>query len=231
MSNRVYAALLASVFGVVPEHVLRDLAETVPEARLLAGHMLYDPEVTVLGSGLVRAFIANPTGRQLTVAYSRPGHTLALAHLAGRRYPTAFQALEDSQAIVIGNDRAVELQDAHPGLGWAAAREFSVLLDELETELARVAFGTLRQRLAAHLLALTIGHQGSPYPVHLTRLAAAVASSREVVYRKLRPLVEDGSISLGPDGATGDRPCPAARARHHRLTTRRPPAVTPRAAR
>lgn len=202
MSDRVYAALRESVFVTVPDSALMDLVEAVTETRLLTGHMLYDPEVSVLASGLVRAFISNPTGRQLTVAYVRPGQTLALAHLAGRRYPTAFQAIYDSQLLVIGDDRAADLQNAHPKLGWAAAREFSLRLDELETELARVAFGSLRQRLAAHLLALTHDYQDAPYPIHLSRLAAAVASSREVVHRNLRSLAAEGGVSVGPDGVT-----------------------------
>jgi CRP/FNR family transcriptional regulator len=201
-SGHLLTVLRESVFAAVSDAVLLDLGRTVTEVRLLAGHMLYDPEVSILAAGLIRAFISNPTGRQLTVAYIRPGQTLALAHLAGRRYPTAFQAIDDSNLLVIGNDRAADLQRAHPELGWAAAREFSLRLDELETELARVAFGSLRQRLAAHLLALTSDHRDAGYPVRLTRLAAAVASSREVVHRNLRPFVDDGSVSVGPDGVT-----------------------------
>lgn len=201
-SSHLLTVLRESVLGAVPDAVLLDLAQTVTEVRLLAGHMLYDPEVSILAAGLIRAFISNPTGRQLTVAYVRPGQTLALAHLAGRRYPTAFQATYDSQLLVIGDARAADLQKAHPELGWAAAREFSLRLDELETELARVAFGSLRQRLAAHLLALTDDYQDAPYPIHLSRLAAAVASSREVVHRNLRSLAAEGGVSVGPDGVT-----------------------------
>jgi CRP/FNR family cyclic AMP-dependent transcriptional regulator len=194
--------LESSVFGVLPGSTVLDLAQIVGKSRLLAGHILYDPEVTVLAGGLVRAFISNPTGRQLTVAYIRSGQTLGLAHLAGRRFPTAFQAVEDSRLLVVGNARTLDLQQAHPEFGWAAAGEFALRLDELETELARLAFGSLRQRLAAHLLALTDDHYHARYPVHLSQLAAAVASSREVVHRNLRPLVAEGSLSVGPGGVT-----------------------------
>lgn len=198
--DRRVAILRESVFGALPDSVLLDLAETVTEARLLAGHMLYDPEVSVVATGLLRAFISNATGRQLTVAYIRPGYTIALAHLAGRRFPTAFQAIEDSRLLVVGNARTLDLQQAHPELGWAAAREFSLRLDDLEVELARVAFDSLRQRLAAHLLTLTDDHQD--VRVHLSQLAAAAATSREVVHRNLRPLVAEGSINVSSDGVT-----------------------------
>jgi len=201
-SGHLLTVLRESVFGAVSDVVLLDLAQTVTQVRLLAGHLLYDPEVSVVAEGLVRAFISNSTGRQLTVAYVRPGQTIGLAHLAGRRFPTAFQAVEHSQLLVVGNARTIDLQQDSPGLGWAAAQEFGLRLDELEAELARVAFGSLRQRLAAHLLSLTADHDEGHHAVHLSRLAAAVASSREVVHRNLRPLVADGGVSVGPDGVT-----------------------------
>jgi CRP-like cAMP-binding protein len=196
------ADLRRSVFSALPEPELRRLAEEVRESRLLAGHLLYDPEVTVIAAGLMRAFIGDDTGRQVTVAYLRAGATLALAHLAGRRCPTAFQAIEDSRLVVVGNDRARRLHEAHPTLGWATIRELSTRLDDLETELAYFAFGSLRQRLAYHLLALTAEQDGTPRPVLLAHLATAVGSSREMVSRTLAPLGADGTLRTDPTGVT-----------------------------
>lgn len=177
-------ALSRSAFGSLPEPELARLAGEVRESRLRAGHLLYDPEVTVIATGLIRAFIADDTGRQVTVSYLRPGSTLGLAYLAGRHYPTAFQAVEDSQLVIVGNDRAQQLHQTHAALGWATAQELVGLLDGLETALAYFAFGQLRQRLAYHLLALT-AETGEAPPVHLARLANAVGSSREMVSRTL----------------------------------------------
>ena len=67
-----YEALQRSVFGAVPEPELRRLAGEVRESRLLAGHLLYEPEVTVVTAGLLRSFIGDGTGRQITIAYIRP---------------------------------------------------------------------------------------------------------------------------------------------------------------
>jgi CRP-like cAMP-binding protein len=197
-----YDALRRSAFGALPEPELRRLASEVHESRLLAGHLLYDPDVTVVAAGLLRAFIGDDTGRQVTVTYLRPGATLALAYLAGRRYPTAFQAVEDSRLVVVGNDRARRLHETHPALGWATIRELSARLDDLETELAYFAFGQLRQRLAYHLLALTAGQDGPSRPVHLAHLATAVGSSREMVSRTLAPLGVDGTLRTEPAGVT-----------------------------
>lgn len=195
-------ALARSVFGALPEPELRRLTEEVHQSRLLAGHLRYDPEVTVVAAGLMRAFIGDGTGRQVTVTYLRPGSTLGLAHLAGRRYPTAFQAVEDSWLVVVGNERARRLHETHPALGWATIRELSARLDDLETELAYFAFGQLRQRLAYHLLALTAEQDGSRQPVHLAHLATAVGSSREMVSRTLAPLAADGTLHTDPAGVT-----------------------------
>jgi len=197
-----YEALRHSVFSALPEPELHRLAGEVHESRLLAGHLLYDPEVTVIATGLMRAFIGDDTGRQVTVAYLRPGSTLGLAHLAGHRYPTAFQAVTDTRLVVIGNDRARRLHEANLILGWATIREFGTRLDDLETGLAYFAFGSLRQRLAYHLLALTAEQDGSRQPVHLAHLATAVGSSREMVSRTLAPLAADGTFYIDPAGVT-----------------------------
>jgi CRP-like cAMP-binding protein len=198
-----YDALARSVFAALPEPELHRLAGEVHESRLLNGHLLYDPEVTIVAAGLIRAFMGDGTGRQATAAYLRPGNTLGLAHLAGRRYPVAFQAITDSRLIVIGNDRARQLHTGHAALGWATIQELSAsCLNDLETELASYAFGSLRQRLAAHLLALTANHNGTPPPVHLSVLVTAVGSSREVISRTLTPLTDDGTLHIDPSGVT-----------------------------
>jgi CRP/FNR family transcriptional regulator len=199
-----YEGLRRSVFSVLPEPELRRLAGDVQEGRLLAGHLLYDPEVTVVATGLVRAFIGDGTGRQATLAYLRGGNTLGLAHLAGRRYPVAFQAIEVSRLVVVGNERALQLHTGHPALSWATARELATYLNDLESKVASYAFGSLRQRLASHLLALTAASddESDGPPVHLALLVTAVGSPREVISRTLTPLTADGTLHVGPAGVT-----------------------------
>jgi CRP-like cAMP-binding protein len=73
--------------------------------------------VSVIIDGLVRGFIADSAARPITVTYLRPGDALALARLAGRQYPTAFQAVVDSELLPAGNERFLELLQVHPQLG------------------------------------------------------------------------------------------------------------------
>ena len=188
------------MFAGLPEAELRRLSGTVVPVRLPAGHLVYDPEVTVVVAGTVRAFVADATGRQLTVSYLRPPDTLGLTRLAGRRYPTAFQSLADTWVLSVGDDTFTRLRAGHAGLGWAAAREIGARLDEVEAELARVAFADLRHRVAYHLLAMS-GDGASPAPVPHAQLAFAVGSVREVIGRNLAQLRAEGLVEVGPAGA------------------------------
>ena len=194
------AALATSFLAVLPSEVLaRVAAEAVP-AGLGAGQLLYEPELSVIVEGRVRAFIADPSGRQLTVGYLSASSAVGLARLAGRRYPTAFQGLAPTRLLRVGDERFTELIRGYPRLGWAAAEEISTHLDGVEAELARVAFKSLRQRLAYHLLALLPANQDDHLPVHQAQLAAAVGSVREVVARSLAPLRQEGLVEVGPAG-------------------------------
>ncbi len=49
-----YEGLRRSVFAALPEPELHRLAGEVHESRLLTGHLLYDPEVTIVTAGLDR---------------------------------------------------------------------------------------------------------------------------------------------------------------------------------
>jgi CRP/FNR family transcriptional regulator len=189
--------LRKSVFGALPDGDLRRLAPETRAVDLPSGQLIYEPEVSVVARGLVRAFIADGAGRQLTIGYLRPGSALALARLAGRRYPVAFQPVVDARLLVIGNERTLSLQTAHPALGWATARELSARIDELAAETARIAFGSVRQRLAHHLLQMTT--ETPNQPIHLTRLVTAIGSPREVISRTLAPFRDDGTVHV--DGA------------------------------
>ena len=192
--------LEASLLAILPREVLVQVATEAVAVTLSPGQLLYETELSLIVQGRLRAFITDPDARQLTVGYLSAPSAVGLAHLAGRRYPTAFQSLAPARLLRVGNERFAELLRAHPRLGWAAAEEISAHLDGVEAELARVAFGSLRQRLAYHLLALLPAEQDDHLPVHQAQLAAAVGSVREVVARSLAPLRQEGLVEVGPAG-------------------------------
>ncbi|MHB1928451.1 MAG: Crp/Fnr family transcriptional regulator [Acidimicrobiales bacterium] len=193
--------LAASFLGVLPTETLaRIAADGLAGGVLGAGRLLYEPELSVIINGRIRAFITGRDARQLTVGYLSAPCSVGLTHAAGRRYPTAFQCITPVHLVMVGNQRFAELLGTHPRLGWSAAEEISTRLDGVEGELARVAFGSLRQRIAYHLLALLPAGQDERLPVHQAELAAAVGSVREVVARTLAQLRQQNLVDVDVRG-------------------------------
>ena len=60
----------------------------IDEVRIPAAALIFragqEPKIALLGSGIVRVYIATPLGRQLTIRYARAGDLIGLApYLAG----------------------------------------------------------------------------------------------------------------------------------------------------
>lgn len=192
------SAVADSFLGALPASARDRLGEAATELVLPAGRLVYEPEIAIVVSGMLRVFLTSPDGRQLTVSYLRPSAAVGLTAAAGRAHPVAFQAVVDSRLLRWRRDQLTETRRAHPEFGWAAAEEIAARLDEVAAELDRVAFAGLRARVAYHLLALTDGSRETA--VHQATLAAAVGSVREVVARVLTGLRGDGLIETGPGG-------------------------------
>lgn len=187
-----------SFLRVLPAAVRERLGEAATAVALPAGRLLYEPEIGIVLTGMLRVFLTSPDGRQLTVSYLRPAAAVGLTAAAGRAHPVAFQAVTDARLLRWRRDQLVEIRLAHPELGWATAQEIAARLDEVVAELDRVAFAGLRARVAYHLLALTDGRRETA--VHQATLAVAVGSVREVVARVVTGLRGDGLIETGPAG-------------------------------
>lgn len=191
-----------SFLNVLPNEVLGDVAARSVVIKLEAGRFLYDPELAVLDRGLLRGFVADSTGRQLTVSYLGAASAVGLTHLMGRSFPAAFQAVRDSRLLQLDREQVTELGERYPLLGWSATREVTRRLDDVLAEATRVAFGSMRKRLAFHLLALTAADQdgGPGRPVRQADLALAVGSVREVIGRTVSQLRDAGMVSTGAAG-------------------------------
>lgn len=193
-----------SFLNVLPHEVLDAVAARSVPINLEAGRFLYDPALAVVDHGLLRGFVADSTGRQLTVSYLGVSCAVGLTHLTGRRFPAAFQAISDSQLLQLDREQVTALSERFPGLGWSATREVTRRLDDVLAEATRVAFGSMRKRLAFHLLALTSAdHDGGPArPVRQADLALAVGSVREVIGRTVSQLRDAGVLSTSAAGVT-----------------------------
>jgi CRP/FNR family transcriptional regulator, cyclic AMP receptor protein len=201
MTNHVIAAALnESLFGSLPEAVLRDLELTSRITRVPSGKLVYNPEVSVIVDGALRAFVDDGAARHLTVSYMYRPQSIGIAGAAGQEFPVGFQAIVPSTILRISRARFDELLQTHCQIGWAATRELARQLDDVLDETVRVAFHPVRARIAHHLLALTDIDHEEHAPVHQAELAAAVGSVREVVGRNVGSLRDASLVAVSQAG-------------------------------
>jgi CRP/FNR family transcriptional regulator len=187
---------------------LRDtLIQEALRVDLPAGTTLYyeedEPRCGLVITGLIRVYMTSPDGRQITVRYARTGDMLGIAALVGGPAPVSVQILTDVTLLML-NVRTLQMSgQTDPQVGWLMAQEVTRRLYETLEALAGNAFGSLRQRLARHLLDLAASRQqGQGLVVKATQqeLADAVGSVRPVVARIIRDLRAEGLITTSSDG-------------------------------
>jgi CRP/FNR family cyclic AMP-dependent transcriptional regulator len=193
------AALSLSFLGALSDDLQERLFRSTTVLDVPAGRSLFDPDLAIVVNGTLRAFVTDASGRQLTVRYVRTPDALGLAPAHGREFPVGYQAVTDCRLLRFGRSTLDELR-GHPELGWASAELLAYFLDEVLAETARVAFHSVRERVAYHLVAAAGVIAGQPLPVHQSDLAAAVGSVREVVARALGQLHHAGLIDVTAAG-------------------------------
>jgi CRP/FNR family cyclic AMP-dependent transcriptional regulator len=148
------------------------------------------PRAWLVVRGLVRVYMASPEGRQFTVRYARPGDVLGIAVLVGGPANVGAQTVQPSSLLQISTRTLVSAAHRDPRVAWAMAEEVGHRLYDTLEEAAVNAFGSVRERVAAHLLDLAATQQNPRQRlaarVSQQELADAVGSVREVVARVLR---------------------------------------------
>jgi CRP/FNR family cyclic AMP-dependent transcriptional regulator len=112
------------------------------------------PQAALVVGGLIRVYLTSRGGRQVTVRYARPGDVLGIAVLIGGPVGTGVQAVEPSSLFRIGGRMLTAAARRDPRVCWAIAEELNRRLYEVPEQTAVNAFGSVRQRVAAHLLDL-----------------------------------------------------------------------------
>jgi CRP/FNR family transcriptional regulator len=201
-------ALARSFLAGLPAEVVASLRAEGERADYPAGTMVYRPgsapQAALVVRGLLRVYLASVEGRQVTVRYARPGDVLGIAVLVGGPASTGVETVEPvslfriSARILTG---AAARRDAR--IGWALAEELNRRLYETLEQTAVNAFGSVRQRVAAHLLDLASAQQepAGRLVAHVSQqeLADAAGSVREVVARALRDLRVAGIVATSAD--------------------------------
>jgi CRP/FNR family transcriptional regulator, cyclic AMP receptor protein len=128
---------------------------------------------------------------------------LGIAVLVGGPASTGVQTVEPSSVLRISARVLLSAARTDHRVSWAIAEELNRRLYEVLEQTAVNAFGSVRQRVAAHLLDLASDRQ-RPHGRLVARvsqqeLADAAGSVREVVARALRDLRVAGIVATTAD--------------------------------
>jgi CRP/FNR family cyclic AMP-dependent transcriptional regulator len=205
--DRAQRALAKSFLATLPAETRERLVAGAILLDLPAGAVLYRdedaPRIGLVVGGLVRVFLTSGEGRQITVRYARPGAILGAPTAIAGPVDVSAQALTATALLMLNVDAARSLARTDPELAWAFAEEVGRRLYEVLDAFAGNAFGSVRQRVARHLLDLAANRQDGALlvaPVSQQSLADAVGTAREVVARTLHVLREAGLVESTKGG-------------------------------
>ena len=194
---------VGTCFEGVPDEALTRLLVRARKHEVAAGEPVFppvdqSPRVGLILAGTARTFLTASDGRQLTVRYARRGAIVGRqATMVGAHPPLGVGALTDCTVLEFNVDVFVSCVATEISISTALNVELALRFEDVFATIGDSAFGSVRQRLIRHLLALTNDPESTPtYQVAITQqgLADAIGSSREVVSRELGRLRDDGLI-------------------------------------
>lgn len=205
-------AVRLSLFHRLPAAVLDHLLDGCRDTYVHQGHVFLGPEQPVpyraglVVTGLLRMCLVSADGRQITIRYAGPGYLIGAATCVGGAHlltlPTSFPAVTNARVLSLNQDRLRAAARADADVAWALLEQLTVYQRDLIHLLAGAAFGSIRQRVALHLLNLAVASAGDPLVAPVTQqcLADAVGTTRETVARALSELRAAGAIECHRGG-------------------------------
>jgi CRP/FNR family cyclic AMP-dependent transcriptional regulator len=161
--DRAERALANSFLASLPAETRERLVAGAMLLDLPAGAILYRdedaPTIGLVVGGIIRVFLTSREGRQITVRYARPGAILGAPTAIAGPVDVSAQALTQTALLMLNVDAARSLARTDPELAWAFAEEVSRRLYEVLHAFAGNVFGSVRQRVARHLLDLAADRQ------------------------------------------------------------------------
>lgn len=203
----VTEAIANSFLGKLPDDIVGELIAEGDRIDYPAGAVVYRessvPRAALVITGLVRVYMSSPEGRQVTVRYARPGDVLGIAVMVGGPANVSVQTLEASGLFSVNLRALTAAAKNDARVSWAIAEELNRRLYDALQQTAINAFGSVKQRVAAHLLDLASAQQrpGNRLIARVSQqeLADAVGSVREVVARVLRDFRVAGIVATSTD--------------------------------
>lgn len=191
-------SFLAELSPVVTEELLA----TAHEEEIVPGQNVYrelpQPRfafVALLVEGLLRTYVTSPHGRRMAVRYVRPGDVIGLTAMLIEGAPAGADVLARGSMLRLDPITLRRLAQSDAAVGWAIANELARELADYSRIRNANLFGSVRVRVARHLVELMSEHNGE-WSTRITQqeLADSVGSVREVVARVLVGLRDDGVV-------------------------------------
>ena len=203
--------MMSGPFGTLPKEAQAQLAAAARVGRWARGGLLFYPEdpaetLLVLTRGSVRLYRLGSGAREVTLDVHGPGHLLgASALLPGASYGMYAEAMDDTEALLLGRETLTRLMHAQPAVGVALTEQITRQTRGVQERLSGLVFMEVSQRLALALLSLA--EREGPWPdggslalrerVSHQDLAHVVGSTRETITKLLGDFRARGLLDLG----------------------------------
>lgn len=173
--------------------------------------LLFHPEdqaeaLYVLLRGTVRLYRLGSGAREVTLDVHGPGALLGVtALLPDERYGVYAEAMDDTEALMLGRDALGRLTRSQPAVGVALTEQVTRQTRGVQERLSGLVFLEVSQRLAVALL--NLAEREGPWPdggplalrdrVSHQDLAHVVGSTRETITKLLGDFRTRGLLDLG----------------------------------
>jgi CRP/FNR family transcriptional regulator, cyclic AMP receptor protein len=196
-----------SFFARLPEPAQQQLLATAHEEEVFVRQNVYrespEPRFAFLAlviDGLLRSYVTSPRGRQMVSRYWRPGGVVGLTSVVTHGAPTGVEVVRRGSILRLDPLTLERLAKTDAQVSWVVAEELAARVVDAATARVPNMFGSVKVRVAWHLLELATDISGRQAArVTQQELADSVGSVREVVARVLLQMSNDGLLSR--DGA------------------------------
>jgi CRP-like cAMP-binding protein/CheY-like chemotaxis protein len=166
-------------------------------------------------SGKIKTFRRNDFGKDYITGLYRPGDFLGYtALLEEAPYQESASVLEESEVAMIPKDDFFRLLHDHPEVSRQFIRLLSNSVQEKEEQLLKLAYNSVRKRVAEALVTLQDRYQSeeggeeAPFSIKLSRedLASLAGTAKETAIRTLADFKEEGLVAVHAGNITILRP-------------------------
>lgn len=199
-------AIRHSFLRQFPQRLMAELESDALRIDIPAGSELFheqdEPRSSLVVWGLVRVFMFDPHGRDVSVRYARPGDVIGIAAIFGGPAPLHVRMITDATLLMFNARTMERLAKTSPGVAWVLAQEVTRRYYDALEIISGDAPGSVRRRVARYLLETASLQRGQTVvsPVTRQELAHATGAAPPTVTRVLRDLRTKGLIGSGSGG-------------------------------